>query len=84
MHWINPSEPELSAQFFLQKIQDLNGYPLLCMFLFDDVNGCPVFSASHCALTVVQFWCQRVNSNPAINNTYRKHTHLQVVAQGYP
>ena len=39
--FVNTLEPELSAQ----RTQDLNGWPLLCMFLANNINGCSVFSA---------------------------------------
>jgi hypothetical protein len=38
----------------------LNGHPLLRVLLMDDFSGHLVFSASQCALTVVNVWCQSV------------------------
>jgi hypothetical protein len=34
--YFNPLVPELSAQGTLQKIQDLNGHPVCCIFLASD------------------------------------------------
>jgi hypothetical protein len=38
-------ELELSAQCTLQKSQDLNGHPLLCVFLAENFTGCLVLSS---------------------------------------
>jgi len=56
---INPLELELSAQCTLQKTRVLNGCILLCMFLTYNCSGLLDFSATHCASTIVSFWCQR-------------------------
>ena len=58
---VNSMGLELNAQCTLQRTQDLSGCQLLCMVLADDFSGCLVFSASHCALTVVGLWHQMVN-----------------------
>ena len=52
-----------TAQRSLQKTKDLNGHLLLCMFIANEFQWSPAFSASHCMLTEVVFWCQRVNTN---------------------
>jgi hypothetical protein len=62
-HNISPLEPELSAQCTLQKLQDLNGYPLLCMFLGNGFIGHLVFSASHCMSNTGDSWHQKVSLN---------------------
>ena len=57
---VNPLGPELSAQYTRPKTQNLNSCPLLYMFPANHFSGFSVFTASHCTLTVVDFWCQRV------------------------
>jgi len=53
----NPLVLKLSTQCTLQGTWDLNGCPLLCMFMTKHFSCCSVFSASHCTIP----WCQRVN-----------------------
>jgi len=47
----------LRARCAAQKTWDLNGCPLLCMFMTKHFSCCSVFSASHCTIP----WHQRVN-----------------------
>jgi len=54
--YVNTLGPELSAQ----KTQDLNGWPLLCMFLATNFSECSDFSASQCTWIVIDFWWQKV------------------------
>jgi len=51
----NPLEPQLSVQSPVQKMWDLNGHPLLCMYLANDFSGCLTFPASHCMCNIVDF-----------------------------
>jgi len=44
---INPLMPKSTAQCTLQKTRDLNGYPLLRMFLANNIWWHLVFSATH-------------------------------------
>jgi hypothetical protein len=55
----NPLALELSAQFALHWTLDLNGNPLLCMFVADDLVLLD-FSVSRCSLTKAIFLCQKV------------------------
>ena len=59
-NFIKPLLTELSAQHTLQKTWNLNGHPLLCMFLADDCSGNLGFSASHCPSTIVSLQHQRI------------------------
>ena len=54
---VNPLGPELSAQCTRPKTQNLNSCPSLCTF---SAHHFSEFSASHCTMTVVDVWCQRV------------------------
>jgi hypothetical protein len=56
----HPLEPKLSAQCNLQKTQNLNRYPLFCIFLTNEFGGHPVFSKSYSVFTIVDFRNQRV------------------------
>ena len=47
-----------------KKNRGLHGRQLLCTFLTDNFNGRFVSSASQYALTIVNFWHQRVNKLP--------------------
>jgi hypothetical protein len=60
MH-INPLVPELSVQCTVQKTRDLNGHPLVCMFLADDFRQHLIFLESQCTFTKAIFQRQRVN-----------------------
>jgi len=44
----NRLEPELSAQYTLQKMWDVNGCLLLCMFLADNCRQCGFLSITFC------------------------------------
>jgi hypothetical protein len=57
---INPLGLELSTQCTPRKTQTLSSCPSLCMFSADHFSEFSVFTGSHCTLTVVDFWCQRV------------------------
>jgi hypothetical protein len=57
----NPLEPELSAQCTLQKTEDFNGCPLLCMFWSKNFRWQFVFSASGGMSTEVIFQYQIYN-----------------------
>ena len=87
---VNPLQVELSAQYILQKTQDLYDQPLLFMFLADDFSGHSVFSPSHCMLTTFNFRCQglagpkwileHLSFKPAIQYfTYEQSTKLNAM-----
>lgn len=57
---------ELRAHCTLQRTQNFSGCQLLCMFLAHDFSVCFVFSALHCALTVVRLWHLMVNKSPPL------------------
>jgi len=55
---------------------DLNGCPLLCMFLANNLSGRSVFSASVCTSTVVYFRHQNVKEIIAMGRLGRKLSHI--------
>ena len=57
---LNPLVLQLSMGCTVQKAGDFNGRPLLCMFLASNFWQSSVFSTSHCTLTEVIFWYQRI------------------------
>jgi hypothetical protein len=71
MTFVNPSVTELCIVFnplvlelsvaYSEKDQDLNGHPLLCVFLANDFRWHSVFTVALCTLIEVTFWCRRVN-----------------------
>jgi hypothetical protein len=54
-------KPTIKGPAYPAKTWDLNGHPLLYTFLADDFSGHLVFSASHCASTIVNFQCHSVH-----------------------
>jgi len=62
-HFIHPLTLELSAQCALQRTQDLNGCPLVCILLVDYFRWHLFFSASHCVWTEVILWHQKFKGN---------------------
>jgi hypothetical protein len=45
----------IRGPLYSAKTKNLNGRPLLGIFLVDTLSGCLVSSASHCALTIINF-----------------------------
>jgi len=63
----------------VQKTIDLNGNPLLCMFLTNNISQHSISSALHCTLTKVVFWHQSVKEQVLAKNENKGNNYLQYI-----